>query len=163
MPAILLHFTGSGQLSSEIASKKPLASLMANSHGTVMLIDAYVPLQGEGESKTDSLAAKLQRNFLEVGDFLCRVLLSQYQELYSKYLEEGNSFLFLQLFLSFPSSMFQKIVSHGGIRKSEEYRKYQFLPASFLSGILLGPKDLLQFKYINQEEYSQLLILSQHF
>lgn len=55
---ILLHFAGSGQLSSEIANKKPLASLMANSLGTVMLIDAYAPLQGEGESKTNSLAAK---------------------------------------------------------------------------------------------------------
>lgn len=35
---LLVHLAGSGQLSGEIANKKPLASLMANSLGTVMHI-----------------------------------------------------------------------------------------------------------------------------
>lgn len=69
---LLVHLAGSGQLSGEIANKKPLASLMANSLGTVMLIDAYNPFQGEGGCETDSLAAKPYGSFLEEGDFLCR-------------------------------------------------------------------------------------------
>lgn len=83
--------------SDEIANKKPLASLMANSLGTVTLTDVYGLLQGEGETKTGSLASKPYGNFLRLEETCCSghpteakvtvqgVLLSQHQKPHSKY------------------------------------------------------------------------------